>query len=88
MAAPAPRDDPAGPPAAPAVKQRRRRRWPGMLVALLALLALLPVVLWWGLQTQPASLPWLLAQVPGLQVQGLDGTLAGGQLQEIGRAHV
>ena len=81
MAATAPPDDSSGPPAAPAVKLRRRRRWPGVLVALLALLALLPVVLWWGLQTQPASLPWLLAQVPGLQVQGLDGTLAGGRLQ-------
>ena len=73
-------DHPPTLPAAPA--RRRRRRWlRATLLAVAALLLLTPVGLWWGLNHQPAALPWLLLRVPGLSLQGVQGTLGSGQLQ-------
>ena len=36
---------------------------------------------WWTLINHPLSLPWLLRQVPGLSVQGFQGTLGRGSFQ-------
>ena len=61
---------------------RRRRRWPWALLAgLLALGVLLPAGLWWAVTRQPAALPWLLQQVPGITVQGVQGSLHQGPVK-------
>jgi translocation and assembly module TamB len=55
------------------------RRGTGLLPSVLALPLLIGTTacaLWWGLATQPGS-EWLLNQVPGLQVQALQGSLIG-----------
>lgn len=76
---------PAAPPgdaqaATPATASAPARRRIGVLAGLALLLAGLALVLalaaaWWW--QRPASLPWLLGQVPGLQVQGVQGTPGG-----------
>ena len=59
----------------------RRRRWPWALLAgLLALGLLTPVGLWWAFNHQPAALPWLLLRVPGLRVEGVQGTPGSGHI--------
>ena len=61
--------------------QRRRRRWPWALLAgLLALGLLTPLGLWWAFNHQPAALPWLLLRIPGLSVEGVQGTPGSGQI--------
>ncbi|MDC8770637.1 translocation/assembly module TamB domain-containing protein [Roseateles albus] len=72
---------PAGSPAGvPAPKKKPLwRRGPGLLPSVLALPVLLAAAgctLWWGLATQPGS-TWLLSQVPGLEVEALQGSLIG-----------
>ena len=47
---------------------------------LVCLLALLPVLLIGALMHLEAPLPWLMRQVAGLQMQGLTGSLASGQI--------
>lgn len=89
MAEPAPppgAEAPTGPvtPAAPATPARRRRPLVRLAAALLALAAAVLLGLAGGaawLWRQPAALPWLLARVPGLAVQGVQGTLAEGRLR-------
>ncbi len=76
--------DPGGPaPALPGPPRRRRwlRRlaWSGF--GLLAFLLLTVAAVWQLLHQHPRSLPWLLLQVPGLTVDGVQGTLADGQMQ-------
>ncbi len=74
-------DPPA--PSAPRLPRPARRRSAAALLTWLAAVVLgLPLLLLalgggtlWLLADHPATLPWLLAQVPGLQVQGLQGTL-------------
>ncbi|MDT7835822.1 translocation/assembly module TamB domain-containing protein [Aquabacterium sp. OR-4] len=70
---PAPAPAPA-PEAATAQAPAPRRRWLAITLASLAVLlaGLVGSGAWWW--QRPASLPWLLAQVPGLQVQGVHGT--------------
>ena len=79
--------DDASPPEASAAAaaapplRRRRRRWPWALLAgLLALGLLTPVALWWAFNHQPAALPWLLLRVPGLRVEGVQGTPGSGHI--------
>ena len=79
--------EPVLPPAAPPLParsgrpRRSRRRWWLAAAALpLALLALLLLGLCL-LIYQPASLPWLFTQVPGLQAEGVQGTVADGDLR-------
>ena len=68
--------------AGPALPRRRRRRWPWALLAgLLSLGLLAPLGLWWAFNHQPATLPWLLLRIPGLRVEGLQGTPGSGQIQ-------
>lgn len=65
----------SAPAAAPAAAPRQRR-WAGVLGgAALLLGGLVLATAWWW--QRPASLPWLLGQVPGLQVQGVQGTPGG-----------
>ena len=80
-------DHPVLPAAAPPLPapsgrpRRSRRRW--WLAAAALPLALLALVLL-GLSLliyQPASLPWLFTQVPGLQAEGVHGTVADGDLR-------
>ena len=79
--------DPARPPEAVAetaasLPLRRRRRWPWALLAVVFALALLaPAGLWWAFNHQPATLPWLLLRIPGLSVEGVQGTPGSGQIQ-------
>ena len=81
--------DPARPPEAVAetaaclpLRRRRRRRWPWALLAGgLALALLAPAGLWWAFNHQPATLPWLLLRIPGLIVEGVQGTPGSGQIQ-------
>ncbi len=64
---------------APAPKRALWRQGPGLLPSILALPVLggaLACGLWWGLATEAGS-TWLLHQVPGLQVRGLQGSLMG-----------
>jgi translocation and assembly module TamB len=80
-ARPDPLPDSAGTP--PAAAPALRRRWRRPLAWGLALLAAGLVLLAVGLRQawhSPSSLPWLLQQVPGLQVQGLRGSLDGSEL--------
>ncbi|MBP6900819.1 MAG: translocation/assembly module TamB domain-containing protein [Burkholderiaceae bacterium] len=76
---PAPAPAPAAAPATSAARKaapRRLLRWiAGLALLGLAALLLLGAALWWAAQ-RPASLAWLLAQVPGLQVQGVEGAPA------------
>lgn len=71
-------------PAQGAARPRARAGWRGWLAGTALLLAALLLAagaaLWLAWQ-QPGALPWLLRQVPGLSVQGLDGTLASGRLR-------
>ena len=61
---------------------RRRRRWPwGLLAGVVALALLAPAGLWWAFKHQPAALPWLLLRIPGLSVEGVQGTPGSGQIQ-------
>jgi len=71
--------------AAPAWAGWRLLRWLaiGLLVALVVVLAGLGGSAWLAWRS-PAALPWLLQRLPGLQVEGVQGSLASGQLQ-IGR---
>lgn len=65
----------APPPAAPAVAAPRRRRWIWAAAAALALLlAGVPLALGSLLRSE-AGTAWLLAQVPGLRTEGLQGAL-------------
>ena len=70
---------PSSPAAAPP------RRWLGRallsLAALLGALLLLPAGALLALLHWPAALPWVLQQVPGLTVTGLEGTLGSGALR-------
>ena len=82
-----PRPEPTTPatptPAAMTLPPRRR---PGRLAAawltgtVALLLAAGAAALWWT-WSHPAALPWLLQHVPGLSVQGVQGTLRHGTLQ-------
>ena len=61
---------------------RRRRRWPWALLAgVIALALLAPAGLWWAVKHQPAALPWLLLRIPGLSVEGVQGTPGSGQIE-------
>ena len=76
---------PPPPPAAPTAAPAGRKRWRTVFwllgsVLLLAALAL-SVGLWQLLNHHPAALPWLLGQVPGLTLQGLQGSWGSGRLQ-------
>ena len=61
------------------------RRWPGRallgLAAVLTTLLLLSAGALLSLLHWPAALPWVLQQVPGLTVTGLEGTLGSGALR-------
>ena len=66
---------------APTTRSRRRHA-STLLIWLAVVLVAVPLLLLslgggtlWLLADRPTTLPWLLAQVPGLQVQGLRGTL-------------
>lgn len=66
------------PPAAPAQRAGRT----GLVLLLLLIGALLALAgATWQAWRSPATLPWLLQQVPGLQVHGVQGTLADRRLQ-------
>jgi translocation and assembly module TamB len=52
----------------------------GVLAAVLVLATALAGSAWWAWR-HPAALPWLLAHVPGLLAQGVQGSLASGRLQ-------
>lgn len=70
---------PAMPAAPAAAAPRRRWRSPGLLGATLLLPGLLASAglgLWWSLKTASGS-AWLLAKVPGLQVEAPSGALLG-----------
>ena len=78
---------PGGPPqaatppgaAAPGRSAWRWLAWGALVLLLVLATALAGSTLWaWR---HPATLPWLLAHVPGLQAQGVQGSLASGQLQ-------
>ena len=67
---------------------RRRRQASTLLIWLAVVLVAVPLLLLslgggtlWLLADRTATLPWLLAQVPGLQVQGLRGTLRSGSVE-------
>ena len=61
--------------------RRSRRRWWLAAAALpLTLIALLLLALAY-LIYRPDALPWVLAQVPGVQAEGVQGTVAGGDLR-------
>ena len=66
-----------------AVALRPRRPWRLVAAGLAATLALLigtgSGTLWWT-WSNPAALPWLLQHVPGLSVQGVQGSLQRGSL--------
>lgn len=68
------------PPAAPAPRRSRRAWWWVAAALPLALIAALLLALA-ALLYHPAALPWALGQVPGLHVEGVQGTLADGRLQ-------
>ncbi|WP_395701753.1 translocation/assembly module TamB domain-containing protein [Aquabacterium sp.] len=73
---------PASPaPAAAAPPPRRRRRFLLWTLALLAVLCLVTAAGLYGLWQSTATLAWGLARVPGLQVQGVRGSLAAGRLE-------
>ena len=81
--APSEPTQPATPAPAQAAKRPRRRPW-RLLAAWLAgtvvlVLAAAGAALWWT-WSHPAALPWLLQHVPGLSVQGVQGTLQRGTL--------
>jgi len=74
--------DPAGPtpaPRVPAPRRRARRVALGLLLATLALVLLGSGGAWWAWH-QASTLPWLLQQVPGMTLRGVQGSLASGQL--------
>lgn len=76
-------DEQAGPrpdPPPSVAQQRPWRRWVALLAALAALLAALPLALW-ALLGSAAGSAWLLAQVPGLQVQQPRGALLGARFE-------
>ena len=65
---------------APAKPRRLWRRLAWSLAGLLLVLVGSLAALWWGLG-YPATLPWLLAQVPGLKVSGVEGSLLQGPVR-------
>jgi len=68
---------PSEPSAAPVNKKKRGGR--GLILALLAapgLIGALGTTAWWTLATEPGT-AWLLSQVPGLEVEGPQGSLLG-----------
>ena len=68
------------PPATAAVTRRAGRTGLVLLLVLIAgLLALAGAT--WQAWRSPATLPWLLQQVPGLQAHGVRGSLADRRLQ-------
>ena len=70
------------PDSSQATPQAAAPRWRWRLWAVAALLVtLLPLASLWALLNHRAALPWLLMQVPGLSVQGLQGTLAQRRIQ-------
>ena len=77
----------AGAAAAAAAPQRQPRSGLARLrlallvaaAALIALVVLLAITAW-SVWRSDVSLPWLLQQVPGLQTQGVSGSLSGGDL--------
>ena len=72
----------SSPDATQATPQAAAPQWRWQLWAGAALLLIsLPLASLWALLHHSAALPWLLQQVPGLSVQGLQGTLAQGRLQ-------
>ena len=65
-----------------ATPQAAAPRWRWRLWAGAALLVIsLPLASLWALLHHSAALPWLLQQVPGLSVEGLQGTLAQRRIQ-------
>ncbi|NRF68068.1 translocation/assembly module TamB domain-containing protein [Aquincola sp. S2] len=70
--------DTTAPPPAPLPRRRRRWLWASLLLlgVLLGTVAGLIALAWYG---EPA-LPWLLGRVPGLKVEGVRGTMAGGDV--------
>jgi len=67
------------PVSAPAPAARRRKPGRGLLLGALLLPCALAgggLALWWGLATEPGS-AWLLRQVPGLELEGAQGTVLG-----------
>ena len=79
MAPAAPSDSPAPPPAAAPARRAGRIGFVLLLLFIGALLALAGAT--WHAWRSPATLPWLLQQVPGMQVHGVQGTLADRRLQ-------
>jgi translocation and assembly module TamB len=74
---------PAAGPTPAAAPPVRRQRWPhavGLLTFVAAALVL-PALGGWALLTRPAAVPALLGLVPGLKAQGVQGTLASGDLR-------
>ena len=81
-ATPPPLPADAGPPAPPPAPRRRAWRWwLGLPLAGLALLLLVAAGSAWLAWRQEATLPWLLRQVPGLSVTGVQGSLASQRLR-------
>ena len=76
---------PGAPTAAALAATPARRHWSAWLgiglLVLLLLLALLGGGALYGLLRHPDALAWVLQQVPGLRVQGLQGTLGSGRLR-------
>lgn len=74
-------DDTPAPPPAPPSRVRREARWlmvslPSYVLRVAAVLALLIGTLWWLARTDAGS-AWLLDHVPGVQAQGVRGSLIG-----------
>ncbi len=72
-----PQADPPGSSAA----RRWARRLAWFTASSTLMLAALLGAGWWAVIHHPLSLPWLLRQVPGLSVQGFQGTLGSGSFQ-------
>ncbi len=65
---------------APQPRRSRRRWWLAAAALPLTLIALLLLGLAY-LIYRPDALPWVLSQVPGVQTEGVQGTVAGGDLR-------